>query len=219
MFRSISLLAGLCAALFSAPATAEVVESGERHFVTRDTVQVAASPMETWLALTKPGEWWNDSHTWSGDAKNLTLTPQAGGCFCERIPGDDSADGSAMEGSVRHAVVVQAFPLRVLRLRGGLGPLQAEPATGVLTVTLKEIDGGTRVLWEYVVGGEMRFEVAEISKAVDGVMSQQLKGLQAHLGALGGERLEAAAKIAGPEEPEEDPTIEAQIDALGKKED
>lgn len=220
MFRGISMLGGLCAMLVSAPAAAEVVEMGENHFVTRETAQVAASPMKTWLALTKPGDWWDDSHTWSGDAENLTLTPQAGGCFCERIPGDDTAGGSAMEGSARHAVVVQAFPLRVLRLRGGLGPLQGEPATGVLTITLKEVDGGTRVLWEYVVGGEMRFELPQISKAVDGVMTQQLKGLQAHLGALGGdEESTGTTGAASSNETSEEPSVGAQIDALGKKED
>lgn len=168
------------------PLHAKVVETSDDGFVTRDTASVAASPMETWLALTKPGDWWNSSHTWSGDAKNLTLTPQAGGCFCERIPGSDAAGGSPMDGSARHAVVVQAFPLKVLRMRGGLGPLQGEPATGILTITLKEVDGGTRVLWEYNVGGPMRYEIRQIAKAVDGVMSEQLRGLQAHLGALEG---------------------------------
>ncbi|WP_375291128.1 SRPBCC family protein [Qipengyuania sp.] len=171
-------------ALAATPLRAEVVETSADGFVTRDTATVAASPMETWLALTKPGEWWNSSHTWSGDAANLTLTPQAGGCFCERIPGDDGAGGSPMEGSARHAVVVQAFPLKVLRMRGGLGPLQGEPATGVLTITLKDVDGGTRILWEYNVGGPMRYEIPQISKAVDAVMSEQLRGLQAHLGSL-----------------------------------
>ena len=72
--------------------------------------------------------------------------------------------------------VIQAYPLKNLRMRGGLGPLQGEPATGVLTVTLEEINGGTRIRWEYVVGGYMRYDVETIAKAVDGVMSQQLAG-------------------------------------------
>lgn len=169
------------------PGTAEVVSTSEQGFVTRDTASVAASPLETWLALIKPEDWWNDQHSWSGDASNMRLTPQAGGCFCETIPGDDSEEGYAMDGSAQHAIVVQSFPLRVLRLRGGLGPLQGEPATGILTITLKEVEGGTRVLWEYNVGGPMRFEVGQISGAVDAVMSEQLRGLQAHLGALEGD--------------------------------
>jgi len=78
--------------------------------------------------------------------------------------------------------VIQAYPLKSLRMRGGLGPLQGEPATGVLTITLEEIDGGTRIRWEYVVGGYMRYEVDTIAKAVDGVMTEQLHGLRDHLG-------------------------------------
>jgi hypothetical protein len=168
----------------AAPLSAEVVETGTERFTTRDTASVKRTPLATWLALTKPGDWWNSKHTWSGDAKNLTLTPQGGGCFCERIPVGDSGNASAMEGSARHAEVIQAFPMKVLRMRGGFGPLQGEPATGVLTITLKEVPGGTRILWEYNVGGPMRYKVAEIAPAVDAVMSEQLKGLQRHLGAL-----------------------------------
>lgn len=173
------------AVLFAAvPLRAEIIAMTADGFVTRDTASVSADPLETWLALTKPGEWWADQHSWSGDAKNMHLTPQGGGCFCERIPVGDSGKSSAMEGSARHAEVIQASPMKVLRMRGGFGPLQSEPATGVLTITLKEVEGGTRILWEYNVGGPMRYKVAEIAPAVDAVMSEQLKRLRAHLGPL-----------------------------------
>lgn len=181
-FMAISIAAG--ALVLGSSLQAEVVDMKADGFVTRDSVSVAASPLKSWLALIKPAEWWNPEHSWSGDAANLVLTPQAGGCFCERIPGSDRPGASAMDGSAMHALVVQAFPLRVLRLRGGLGPLQGEPATGVLTITLKEVESGTRILWEYNVGGPMRYKIAEIAPAVDGVMSEQLHRLQAYLGAL-----------------------------------
>lgn len=183
---SLKKLAGAAIALIftSHPVAAEVVETTADRFVTRATVSVKATPLATWLALTKPGEWWSSRHSWSGDAKNMTLIPQGGGCFCERIPVGDSGNSSAMEGSARHAEVLQAFPMKVLRMRGGFGPLQGEPATGVLTITLKEVPGGTRVLWEYNVGGPMRYKVAELAPAVDSVMSEQVNRLQAHLGAL-----------------------------------
>lgn len=183
MFRIALLVVGLAVGA-ATPIRAEVVETTADRFVTRSTATVKTPPLATWLALTKPGEWWNSAHSWSGDAKNMTLTPQGGGCFCERIPGGDSANASSMEGSARHAEVLQAIPMKVLRMRGGFGPLQSEPATGVLTITLKEVPGGTRLMWEYNVGGPMRYQVAEIAAAVDGVMSEQLDRLQAHLGAL-----------------------------------
>jgi uncharacterized protein YndB with AHSA1/START domain len=209
-------MAGLLAAMTSVSARAEVVSTSPNGFVTRDTAQIAAPPMTVWLALTKPGEWWTDEHTWSGDAGNLTLTPQAGGCFCETIPGDDAGDASAMNGSARHAIVVQAFPLKVLRLRGGLGPLQGEPAEGVLTITLKEIPGGTRVLWEYNVGGPMRFEIPAIAAAVDQVMSQQLTGL--HLGPLGDDTRSVPSETSAPQEATADdseaPTFDEEFESL-----
>ncbi|MBU0670485.1 MAG: SRPBCC family protein [Alphaproteobacteria bacterium] len=214
MSNRLILAAALAVAMPLSPAAAEVVSTTDDGFVTRDTAEVAAGPLAVWLALTKPGDWWNSEHTWSGDAANITLTPQAGGCLCERLPGDDGEDGFAMDGSAHHATVVQAFPLRVLRLRGGLGPLQGEPATGILTITLKEIAGGTRVLWEYNVGGPMRYEIDQISGAVDGVMSQQLAGLRDHLGPLGPG---AAAEGESDSDPqiEAEATLEDQIDALG----
>ncbi|WP_369027257.1 SRPBCC family protein [Qipengyuania sp. RANM35] len=200
-------------ALFSAaPVAAEVVETRADGFVTRDTVTVAATSMKTWLALTKPGDWWTDAHTWSGDASNMTLVPQAGGCFCEKVPGEDRKDGFSLDGSVQHMTVIQSYPLKVLRMRGGLGPLQGEPATGVLTITLKEVEGGTRVLWEYNVGGPMRYKIDEISKAVDGVMTQQLRALGDHLGPLdtAEDREPAATENPSPD------SLEAEIDSLGQ---
>ncbi|MBO6769274.1 MAG: SRPBCC family protein [Erythrobacter sp.] len=209
--RPVATVLAAAAALGAAPLSAKVAETSETGFVTQDMAEVAASPLDTWLALTRPGTWWNDAHTWSGDADNMTLTPQAGGCFCERVPGEDRADGFSLDGSVQHMSVVQAYPLRNLRMRGGLGPLQGEPATGVLTITLEEIEGGTRIRWEYVVGGHMRYEIDTISKAVDGVMSEQLAGLRDHLGAL--ESADAPQEDAD-NVADEEPSIEAQIDAM-----
>ena len=186
----VSLLAA--AACVAMPAQAEVVTQNGDMFVTRDAKVAPASLMETWLALIAPAKWWNGAHSWSGDAANMTLTPQGGGCFCERIPGEDDGDTIALDGSVQHMVVLQAFPMRALRMRGGLGPLQSEPAEGVLTITLKEEGKGTRILWEYVVGGRTRFETPVIAKAVDGVMSEQLARLVRH---LSGEELDAPIAI------------------------
>ncbi|RYD63556.1 MAG: SRPBCC family protein [Sphingomonadales bacterium] len=197
MFRAAIFAASI--ALAAAPASAEVVETTTDRFVTRDTASVKATPLATWLALTKPGEWWSSKHSWSGDAKNMTLVPQGGGCFCERIPVGDSGNSSAMEGSARHAEVLQAFPMKVLRMSGGFGPLQGEPVTGILTITLKEVPGGTRIMWEYNVGGPMRYKIAELAPAVDAVMSEQLKRLQAHLGVLADDgTAETAAAVSKP---------------------
>lgn len=185
MFRSITSFAALAvpmALMGAAPAHADVIKTDPDGFVTRDTATVRADLQATWLELITPGNWWNDAHTWSADASNMMLTPQGGGCFCERIPPQEQDGAIGLAGSVQHMVVLQAFPRKALRMRGGLGPLQSEPAEGVLTITLQQTPQGTRIVWEYVVGGYMRYNVADISKAVDGVMSQQLAGLAERLG-------------------------------------
>lgn len=201
MIRFITALAATAIAL-AGPAQAEVIKLDSDGFVTRDTAEVSADLQTTWLELITPGNWWNDAHTWSADASNLMLTPQGGGCFCERIPPQEEDGAIGLAGSVQHMVVLQAFPRKALRMRGGLGPLQSEPVDGVLTVTLKETDNGTRILWEYVVGGYMRYKAEDISKAVDGVMTQQLNGLAAKLGRL--DEPEAPPEEAQVEEESED---------------
>jgi len=168
---------GLAALACAIPATAEVTSTTGESFVSRHEVVVEADTKEVWLALISPATWWRSDHTWSGDAKNLTLTPQAGGCFCETIPEVDEPGRFTLEGSVEHMRVVQAYPESALRMVGALGPLQSEPVNGVLTIAITKVEKGTRILWEYVVGGSMRYELPVISKAVDGVMGAQLAAL------------------------------------------
>lgn len=201
--RLVALAAGSAALALSAPAQAEVIKEDESGFVTRDTAVVSASPYDTWRALIAPGEWWNDSHTWSADASNMYISAQGGGCFCELLPEREDAPEGVRRGSVQHMVVLLADPPRALRMRGGLGPLQSEPVDGVLTITLQPAGEGTKIVWEYVVGGYMRFDMPMISKAVDGVMSQQLAGLASLLG-----RVDVAEEPVDDAEPA--PEVEAE---------
>lgn len=182
MTRLLGYLATAAAMLGAAPLAAEVVEEKPSGFVSRHETIVTASPKEVWLALISPAGWWRSDHTWSGEAKNLTLTPQAGGCFCETIPEVDTPGRFTLEGSVEHMRVIQAYPEQALRMQGALGPLQSEPVIGILTVAISEVKEGTRIVWEYNVGGSMRYEVPVISKAVDGVMGAQLTALAKLLG-------------------------------------
>lgn len=202
---------GLIAAVaFAAPAQGEVIQKSDAGFVTRATATVAKPPLEAWLALIAPAKWWNKAHSWSGDAANLYLDPQATGCFCEFMPFPKDAPVGTRRGSVEHMHVIFADPGKVLRMSGALGPLQSEALNGTLTVTLKPVDGGTRILFEYVVGGYMRFKTDEIAPAVDGVMSEQLGRLAAFLGPLG----EAAPDkpVAEPEKPEPAPPPEPEAE-------
>lgn len=169
---------------FGTPAAAELTRVNDNGFVSRHEVVVEASPRDVWLALITPSGWWRKDHTWSGDAANLTLTPQAGGCFCETIPEVDEPGRFTLQGSVEHMRVIQAYPETALRMQGALGPLQSEPVVGVLTIAISKAEQGTRIVWEYNVGGPMRYEVPVISKAVDGVIGAQLAALGKLLGVV-----------------------------------
>lgn len=192
------------APVFAAPAAAEVTRATDNSFVSRHEVVVQASPKAVWLALISPAGWWRKDHTWSGDSKNLSLMPQAGGCFCETVPAVDEPGRFTLQGSVEHMRVVQAYPEAALRMVGSLGPLQSEPVTGVLTIVISKIPQGTRIVWEYHVGGPMRYEVPVIAKAVDGVMGQQVEALAMPLGVVAIPVAPPPAPAPAPEAPAPD---------------
>jgi hypothetical protein len=205
-------------------ASAEVVETSGDHFVTRESVTVKAAPKAAWLALIDPAGWWDKGHTWSGSAANLSLAPQAGGCFCERLPEKDTATEIGLAGSAQHLTVVMAEPMKVLRMRGALGPLQSEPVDGVLTITMQAVaGGGTKLVWEYVVGGHMRYPVGKISASVDEVMSQQLGHLADKLGRAGPAPAAKppASKPAAPHTGEEgkSPDVGGALDGMDEAKD
>lgn len=176
------LLGVIALAGLSAPVCAEVVSSSESGFVSRVTVDVPVAPDEAWKALIAPATWWSKEHTYSGDAANLYLDAQATGCFCELLPLPEGAAEGTRRGSIEHLHVVYANPAKALRLTGGLGPLQSEAVSGSLTITLKPVDGGTRIQWFYVVGGYARFKFPEMAVVVDKVLAQQVARLGEKLG-------------------------------------
>lgn len=182
MLRLVRIVTAAALTLAATPAAAEVVAQSDAGFVTRAAVVVKADPATTWLALIAPNQWWTDEHTYSGKAANMYIDAQATGCFCEKLPLTPDAPQGGRAGSIEHMHVIYAAPARVLRMSGGLGPLQSEAVEGTLTITLKPVDGGTRVLWEYVVGGYMRQKIPELAPLVDKVLLEQLTRLAAKLG-------------------------------------
>lgn len=180
MRRSVWLVAGLLL-LTSGPAYvvhADVTAQSDAGFVIAHSAETAAAKADVWKALIAPARWWSSDHTYSGNADNLYLDAQATGCFCEKLPRPADAPEGQRMGSIEHMHVIYADPQRgVLRMAGGLGPLQGEAAHGTLTITLKQIETGTRIEWTYVVGGYIRMNQAELVPAVDQVLGQQLTRL------------------------------------------
>jgi hypothetical protein len=180
MCHLLTWLAAGVAIVASSPASAEVVASSESGFSSHNVVEVPASPGAAWAMLARPGEWWNDEHSYSGSAANMTIEMVAGGCFCEAIP---AANGVAA-GQVEHMRVLYIDPRgRRLRLAGALGPLQSEAVTGVLTMTVEESGAGSKITWDYVVGGYMRMPMRQMAPLVDQVVGEQLHRLAAALSA------------------------------------
>ena len=152
-----------------APARAEITQSGPSGFSSDHAEAVDASPEAVWKAILALPTWWSDAHTYSGKASNLTLEPRAGGCWCEAWDG----------GSVQHARVVLVLPGRVLRLHGGLGPLQDLPVEGVLNIAVGVREGRTRLRMLYRVAGAPDLGLEKLAAPVDGVMGAQFRRLKA----------------------------------------
>lgn len=189
-------------ALSATPATAKIVAASDNGFAVRHEAEVTVDPETAYDMLRAPAKWWNGEHSWTGNAENLYMDAQAGGCFCELIPADESAEKRVLRGSVQHMRILYAEPGKMLRLSGALGPLQSEAVTGTLTIMLKPTAQGTALSFEYVVGGYMRFSVDEIAPAVDGVIGEQLTRLANIVGPVlgGGAAVEESGEGPAPED-------------------
>lgn len=181
--RKFWIVAALAGAALAMPhrSAAEVTLQNEAAFVVTHSVEIAAAKGHVWKALVSPAKWWSSEHTWSGDAANLYLDSQATGCFCEKLPKPADAPADQRMGSVEHMHIIFADPQKgILRMRGGLGPLQGEPVGGVWTIVLKPGEnGGTRIEWDYAVTGLLRLKSEQMAPAVDMVLGQQLANLAA----------------------------------------
>lgn len=178
MPRLVNILFAPLLGALAVPAHADVVASSDTDFVTRTAADVPAPPFDVWAALIAPARWWSAEHTWSGKSANLYIDSQATGCFCELLPAPENAPAGTRRGSVEHLHIISAMPGQMLRMTGGLGPLQDEPVRGLLTITMKARDGGgSHIEFEYKVGGLMTLKGGDIAPAVDKVLSEQLSHL------------------------------------------
>lgn len=165
--------------LIASPVAAEVTNTAENGFTVRHQTVINGSSEDVWKAIIAPSRYWNGDHSWSGDADNFYLVPQAGGCFCELIRTTSEDNIKSSDGSVQHMRVIFASNNKMLRMSGALGPLQGEALTGTLTMQLQTEGERTAVRFTYKVGGYMEFPIDQIAPAVDGVIGEQLTRLSA----------------------------------------
>lgn len=168
MLRTLVVLAVV--ALVSDGAAA--VEIGANGFRVRHEVVIAASPAKVYDALIgHVDRWWNAQHTYSGDSRNLTIDPRPGGCFCERLA----------NGGVEHMHVVHVRPDEMLRMTGGLGPLQGSGVAGAMSWRLSPAQGATKLELTYSVGGYIAEGFQSIAPAVESVLGEQVGRLKRYV--------------------------------------
>ncbi len=168
-----SLLLCLALTALCVAARAEVVAADAAGFISEHELRLPVSPTRAYEALTREVHaWWDASHSYSGDAANFSLDARAGGCFCEAL-----ADG----GSVMHMHVLHADPGRLLRLGGGLGPLQGMGVSGSMDFALEAVEGGSLLKYRYAVHGYAPGGLEGLAPVVDEVQRGQLERLKAYL--------------------------------------
>jgi hypothetical protein len=217
--KKILVLAAMLSALPS-PAAAEVKATSDSGFTLVHIASVTATPDEIWKRLLVPKDWWSKAHSWSGSSAGFYIDAHANGCFCELFQ-EKGADGKVKTvGSVEHMRVIFAQPGKVLRMQGALGPLQSEAVVGTLTVAMEPTKDKktTKVSFSYVVGGYMRYKVADIAPAVDKVLGEQFRNMLQPFAPAGSDETSAdgfsldvekledakgdAAEAAGPPNPD-----------------
>jgi hypothetical protein len=150
-------------------AAGDVLDSAANGFTVKISVNIHAAPADVFARILKIRDWWDPAHTYSGDARNLSIEERPGGCFCETLPGD---------GSVRHMEVIFVAPGKTLRLTGGLGPLQQLAATGTMTFSLAPAGDGTKLDVTYAVGGYFAEGMNTLAAPVNDVLSDQVNRLK-----------------------------------------
>jgi uncharacterized protein YndB with AHSA1/START domain len=112
------LLPTLLFACLAVPAaSATVIDATPAGFTIENTRDVPVDAATAWNALVSDVDrWWPKDHSWWGKDSTLGIDPVAGGCFCER-----AADGKR---SALHMTISFVDPGKLLRMTGGLGPLQ-----------------------------------------------------------------------------------------------
>jgi hypothetical protein len=154
--------------LYPCTVGAAVKDAAPDHMTLSFSATVKAEPMVAYRALAQVGQWWNGEHSYSADAKNMTLELAAGGCFCERWSG----------GSVEHGRVLLAYGGTRLRLDAPLGPLQALGAKATLTYAFSAAPGGgTTIDVTYTVIGVASQKLDALAPAVDAVLGESVARL------------------------------------------
>jgi hypothetical protein len=157
--------------VLASPARAEVVSASSNGFEVRHTVNLVAKPEVAYSSFANVGAWWDNEHTYSGEAKNMSLDLRPGGCFCEKIP--------KAGGGIEHMRVSYVEPAKRVVLTGALGPLLYEATAGVMDVQVKSTAAGSQLTLNYRAAGFAKGGAEAMAPLVDQVLGEQMKRLRA----------------------------------------
>lgn len=157
--------------IWAAPSNAAVVAAGEHGFEVQHSINLVVPQDQAFAAFGQVGQWWDNQHTYSGDAKRMSLQLRPGGCFCEPLDGG---------GGVEHMRVAYLQPGERVVLTGSLGPLLYEATSGVMDVKVERIAGGSRITMNYRAAGFAKGGAAAMAPLVDQVLGEQMKRLRAY---------------------------------------
>jgi uncharacterized protein YndB with AHSA1/START domain len=193
-------------------AHAEVKESNADAFFLTYSTTVAAPTSTAYADLVQVSRWWDGEDTYSGKAANLSIKPEAGGCFCEKWK----------DGSAEHGRVLMAIPGKVLRIETALGPLQERALYGVLTFWLNNADSTTTLTVEYRVNGAAASALDQLAPSVDTVLGAQVDRLRRFIAtgnpeAPAAEKAAAAVASAKADDMAKDDDMAARVDELRRE--
>lgn len=149
------------------PAYADVVAKAPDGMTIRIVAEAPIDRDVAWARLVDVESWWDGSHSYSGDAKSLSLDARAGGCWCEIWAG----------GEVQHGRVVMVMPKQTLRVDGAFGPLQDLGVSAAMTFTLADgaTAGTTKLTLDYKAVGSSLSGLDQLAPLVDQVLAEQVK--------------------------------------------
>jgi hypothetical protein len=158
--------------LVSTGANAEVLHVSDHGFIVKNQIHTNSSVADAWRAMVEDVDsWWPKDHTWWGEDSALSIDPRAGGCFCE------TSDTNSAE----HMRISFVEVGKLLRMTGGLGPLQGMGMHGALDWQFKATDIGTQITLTYKVSGINPEGFVKLAPIVGYVQGVQLGGLKVFL--------------------------------------
>lgn len=159
----------IISALLAFSSQAKIINNTQYGFVMENTVTIAKPVEQSWQHFIQDiDQWWPKDHTWWGKKSTLSLDNFAGGCFCERT-------SQELGNSAEHMRVTFVDKHKLLRMTGGLGPLQGMGIYGALDWRFEALEnGGTQLTMRYQANGYNPDNYQEFIPIVDKVQAIQI---------------------------------------------